>query len=160
MKLGTLTRRTPLRANPEAYREWQDRTREKARAKARGARGSRTSHLSPEQKARKRAEFVRCFGSKERRAWINAGGCCIPGCTTGEVVQNAHVGSHVESGMGRRGDADTVAGLCLTHHRMQEGRTAAFEREMDLPAGFLLAAAARLDAEWAEVASATARSAR
>lgn len=30
----------------------------------------------------------------------------------------------------------------------QEGRTSAFERDMGLPDGFLLAAAARLEAEW------------
>lgn len=107
---------------------------------------NRYARTSAQNRKRRAAEWERAYGSKARVEFVKALPCCVCGSRYG--VQNAHVGSHVEAGMGRRGDADTVAPLCLDCHAAQEGRTAAFEAARGLPAGFLARAAAETEASW------------
>ena len=106
----------------------------------------RTGRIKPNAK-RKAKTFARVFGSEARVRFVKALPCAVPGCRRRDI-QNAHVGSHVDAGTGRRGDADTVAPLCEPHHKQQESRTGAFEDEIGVPRGFLMERAAQVDAAW------------
>ena len=61
--------------------------------------------------ARRRREFVRAYGSKERVAFVGALQCCLPDCRTGSIA--AHIGN---GGMGRKADAQFVVPACPACH--------------------------------------------
>lgn len=97
---------------------------------------------------RKAANFARSFVSEARVLFVQSLPCAVPGCRRRDI-QNAHIGSQVEAGMGRRGNADTIAPLCKTHHEMQEGkRPEDADRALGLPPGTLERAAAQTEAAW------------
>ena len=66
--------------------------------------------------ARRKKEFARCYGSKERVEWVKHRLCfAVLGVSLCEgKIENAHTEN---GGMGRKGDASTVIPLCARHHR-------------------------------------------
>lgn len=62
--------------------------------------------------ARKASEFLRCYGSAERVAWVKSLPCFA--CGLIGHTENAHLPSH--SGAGRKGDARHIVPLCHSCH--------------------------------------------
>lgn len=89
--------------------------------------------------ARKAKEWQRAYGSPERCDFVNWYGCVVCGYTP---CENAHLEN---DGMGRKANYDLIVPLCPTHHREQEGRTQAFQRDHDID---LYALAAQVEREW------------
>ncbi len=100
----------------------------------------RRTKVKNANRRRKHKEFVRCYGSKDRCAWVQAQPCIICGLMPSE---NAHITS---DGAGRKADARQIVPLCRTCHLEfhQHGR-AEFEHayEINLPAF-----AAETDRSW------------
>ncbi len=76
----------------------------------------RRTRVKPRNAKRKASEFARCYGSKERVAWIRSLPCII--CELRSTPQvgpsdNAHV---TGDGMGRKADARFIVPLCRMHH--------------------------------------------
>lgn len=64
-------------------------------------------------RARKRTEWARVYGSTERVQFIKALPCCVSSCDR-RPCENAHAKG---GGMGRKADARFVLPLCTKHHR-------------------------------------------
>ncbi len=62
---------------------------------------------------RRRAEWLRAYGSEDRVRFINSLRCIADNGYCGDI-ENAHVGRN--SGAGRKGDADKIVPLCQYHH--------------------------------------------
>ena len=102
-------KRTPLKQNPDTYREWQERSRRKQmEAQKNGAQ--RAKRIKAKRRTRK--EFDRIYGSEARRAAIALLPCAVPGCTN-RPSENHHLGN---GGTGRKADWQNVTPLCLSHH--------------------------------------------
>ncbi len=158
MKRSPLQRKTPLRSSPFPSRPVTRRTpldhqephpglQRKAHLKRTelrpGTKPPRSKKpVNPVNRARKAANFARAYGSEDRVEWVQSLPCCVCGRSPS---QNAHIRT---GGMGRKSDARFIVPLCAKDHAEQEGRTAAFERDRRLPAGFLERAAADLEALW------------
>ena len=65
------------------------------------------------RKPRKPSEYARCYGSRERVAWIKSLPCMECG---GKPSDPAHTAT---GGMGRKADASTIAPLCRRCHTLQ-----------------------------------------
>lgn len=59
---------------------------------------------------RKATRWTLAFHSPERVEWVNAMGCCVPGCTNGEI-QNSHIRAR-----GAGGTYRDIVPHCLAHH--------------------------------------------
>lgn len=75
---------------------------------ARSAPPSRSTRPKAVNAKRKRTNFARAYGSKERVEWIQAQPCAVCGWAGG--CENAHVPTR--SGAGRKGDARFIVPLC------------------------------------------------
>ena len=98
------------------------------------ARGGRPRWRNP---GRQKAEFVRCFHSKERQAWVQDGPCLS--CGRWPSV-NAHIHKAEGSGAHRRGNFNQIVRLCDQHHHDYD------EYKLEIPNA--RAAAAKLEAAW------------
>lgn len=85
--------------------------------KTRLARGGR---VKPVNRKRRASEFARCYGSKERVAWVKSLPCAVRSLGLSIFampchgpMDNAHT---VTGGMGRKADAETIIPLCRRHH--------------------------------------------
>ena len=123
MKRTPLTRTKPM---PKASKPIVRKVKVKARNHRRSTR-----------------EFVRCYESRERQAWVRSFPCSVPGCVV-SPCDNAH--SAGDGGMGRKASARYVLPLCRAHHREQHRvGVASFEAKY----GFRLAdEAARIQHLW------------
>jgi hypothetical protein len=105
-------RRSELRANLDTYRDWQRRSAEKARVKAK----TRKSKSIPRRNAKRAAEsYERNFG--DRAAWIRQQPCLVRGvagheCNSG--TQAAH--SKPRRMGGRGGNRRDLVPLCALAH--------------------------------------------
>ena len=75
---------------------------------------------SPRARRRKRANWLRAYGSKERVEWVNS----LPSVASGAVgtlddpIVNAHVAPPGEHGTGYKGDACWIVPLLKSEHDM------------------------------------------
>lgn len=147
---GPIKRKTRLKADPDAQRAWERRSRENARAKARtrgasnGARRrtpmQRGKKINTVNAKRREAERARAYGPRARRDWLTSQPCLVCGTTP---TEQAHT---VSGGMGRKADADTIVPLCHAHHAEQHAHGAAtFEARYSVD---LAAAAADTERRW------------
>jgi len=75
---------------------------------------------------RRQSEFARCYGSKERVAWVKAQPCivCVArGSMNVGPSDNAHTST---GGMGRKADYRFIVPMCRTHHREFDQHVGAF----------------------------------
>jgi len=109
----------------------------------------RTSQLRRCNRARRKREFPRAYGSPERVAFVRAQPCVVRGCAR-RPCQNAHVES---GGMGRKANADKIVPACQPHHYEldTQGRES-FERKYALD---LQHEAAALEAKWQQAIAET-----
>lgn len=77
--------------------------------------------INPERRKR---EFARAYGSKERVEFVKALPCSFVGCN-GRPSDNAHC---ITAGMGRKANADTIIPLCREHHRQFDALPARMRR--------------------------------
>lgn len=99
-----------LRRNPETAAAWEERTREKRRAKTRTTRSRALPAVNPERRARR---FVRNYHSAAYVAWIRAQPCAVSGQSggAGDPIVAAHVRSR-----GAGGDWTSVIPLRQSLH--------------------------------------------
>lgn len=86
----------------------------------------RQKPIATVNRKRRKSEFARCFGSKERVAFVRSLPCVA--CQWSNAVQmtrsqNAHT---VIPGKGIKGDYDTIAPLCNAHHRLYDAYAGVF----------------------------------
>lgn len=146
-------KRTEIKRDPAKIAAWLNKPRKPMNRTTplhsgpgpqRGSRGLRQSSLTPEQRARKKAEWTRAYGSKERVQWIKSRRCF--GCRSIAGCENAHL---VSGGMGRKADAALVIPLChLCHAEQHRVGNEAFARSIGETVDSLFAAAAAYEAEW------------
>ena len=110
------------------------------------AKGPSTRTL---QRDRKAAAFKRCYGSRERVAFVKALGCAVCGWDTKEArpgqrhsIENAHTRS---GGASRKADADTIIPLCWTHHDEYDGGKKTFAAKYDFDP---IARAVEVESAW------------
>jgi hypothetical protein len=81
------------------------------------------THPKPVNYRRKKSEFARAYGSKERVTWVKSLGCLIDHAaremdarseTCAGPMDNAHVET---DGAGRKANADRIVPLCRHHHQ-------------------------------------------
>ncbi len=106
----------------------------------------RRTRVKPRNAARRVSEFARCYGSKERVAWIKALPCVV--CAVQTVPQdgpsdNAHTAT---DGMGRKADARFIVPLCRMHHRAYDEHRGPFA--MLTIRMWVCAKSADIDAAW------------
>lgn len=96
-------------------------------------------------RARRDAEFIRCYGSEERVLFVQSLACVVPGCQR-RPSDNCH---WLNGGMGRKGPADSIFPACRQHHREEHSiGTVSFEQKYGLD----LAEEARItEAKWRAV---------
>lgn len=110
------------------------------------------SAVKPRNAARKRREFARAYGSRERVEWVKSLPCAA--CGVVGFSENAHVAS---GGAGRKADASQIVPLCGPHycppdfsfigcHAMYDRRIPPFD--IIVKRGEVLAAADRTEAAW------------
>lgn len=121
MKRTPLIRRAPLRAKTPLKGGAPLERRTKLRKRGRKA-GQR---------------FERAFHSVGFVKWVKSLACSVPGCERTDI-ECAHVGKPRSRG----GTWQEVAPLCAPHHRQQEKRTAAFNREHGVEMEWIAAAVA------------------
>lgn len=70
---------------------------------------------------RRKSEFVRCYGSKQRVEFVNALGCiCRTTRCLGQKVDNHHIRT---DGMRRKAGYDQIVPLCRFHHILLHNTT-------------------------------------
>lgn len=91
-------------------------------------RVTRQVRLARVNAKRKKSEFARAYGSKERVEWVKAQACVM--CSHLEVatVQPCHNAHTVSGGKGRKADANTIIPLCPEHHRQYDDYIEPFDR--------------------------------
>jgi hypothetical protein len=106
---GTLPRRTRLSSGSGLTRS---------------SRIARKARIRPRNPKRRKSEFARTYGSRERVRFVKSLACVF--CTmlspfVGLAMvgksENAHT---VSGGKGRKADYDTITALCRQHHRMYD----------------------------------------
>lgn len=118
---------------------------------------ARSSRLAPVNRERKPREFERAYGSANRAAWVASLPCAA--CGIVGYSANAHVLGN--GGAGRKGDADTIAPLCVSRpgvngchdlfdNRVKDGRATLLRR---YPRFDPAACAERTEAAWRAVVS-------
>lgn len=114
-----MKRRTPLRSDPEATREWQRRSREKQIEAQRSGNGKfRSGRIKARRKsARERDDYIaKVYGSRERLFAVKAMPCSVPGCDH-RPSENHHLHA------GRDGRIwQNVVPLCFEHHLAYHSR--------------------------------------
>ena len=121
MKRSPLRRHAPLRADPEKTREFVQRGRKPVGRNAK----------------RVRRRFQEAYHSKWFVLWVKSLACSVPGCERTDI-ECAHVGRPRSRG----GKWWECAPLCKPHHRAQEKRTPAFNREHNIDLESIAAAVA------------------
>jgi hypothetical protein len=122
---------------------------------ARGKFTAKRPRIRRANASRKAREFVRCYGSKRRVAWVQRLPCIVPLCLA-TPCDNAHVGRE-GAGAGRKANADQIAPLCSRqpgyegHHR--ELHRIGAETFADKYQIHLAACAALIDSEWRNIAA-------
>ena len=75
--------------------------------------------VNPERRS---AEFVRCYGSEDRVAFVRNSPCVVCGK---RPCENVHIAT---GGMGRKGDAETIVPMCSAdHHELHSIGVRTFE---------------------------------
>lgn len=106
---------------------------------------------------RRKAEFARCYHSRERVRWVKALPCCY--CMalsplfvlSGRESHNAHT---VTGGMGFKAGYETIVPLCPEHHRRYDQHVAPLDDEKVRES--VQRFAATVEAKWQTYAATTA----
>ena len=124
-------KRTPLRTDPSAIHDWQERTRQAAIEKAKAdmakeakptetrralGKTPRTRRLRPVNRERRDSEWKRAYGTTGRVEWVSVQrclGCGWKGVRDLSPCENHHIQT---GGMGRKADADKIIPLCKGCH--------------------------------------------
>jgi len=103
----------------------------------------RKARPKPVNRKRKASEFARCYGSKERVAWVKRQNCAVGSAACCGEIHNAHA---FGDGTSRRADAEFILPMCDYHHRQMHYRGAmTFETMYNMN---LYAASQRTNARW------------
>lgn len=112
----------PIRVSPEEKRSRQlARQREKQQERKPLVR---TTKVKPRNAKRQRTEFVRCYLSRERVAFVKSLPCFATGIRG--KSDNAHVTRDGSEGMGRKGGYRCIAPLTREAHRLWDTNPARF----------------------------------
>jgi hypothetical protein len=101
----------------------------------------RKTRVRPRNPKRRASEFARCYGSKERVAFVKSLPCIVRRSLSFAVCDGEIHNHHTKNdGIGRKGPASSIVPLCSRHHELlHEGGSEAFSDAYGLPLNALAA---------------------